>query len=419
MAQPDLIPMPFAENATPGTIEPIPATTPTVPQDATWSTGFPQVTMQPLASGGIPPRGQNFNGVLNALSQHIFHMQGGGQYKWDDAHGPYSIGDVLQSDDGLSAYVSATDNNIDNFNESPGVIGLSWLPWGGDAKASSSLSVLAGAGLTGGGTLTQNRTLAVQFGTTAGTVMEGNDSRIAGAVPQTRQIIAGTGLTGGGDLSADRTLSVDFATTSQAQALTADDVALTPAKLAAVIKEGVTVSGPAVFTSTTNNIQKTGIVTALSLEVGDVIQVSGTASNNKIFTVESITDDNNIVVNYEHRNGAGSLSLTNETVSCAIKLLCKWFRAPVGLGQAWVDVVSSRAPNTNYTSPTNRSIACSLLFNNNISSNAALVISGVVVGGSPGQGTVAQSAGYYAEVTKNSSYSLQPVSSLARWAELR
>lgn len=133
MAQPDLIPMPFAENATPGTIEPIQATTPTVPQDATWSAGFPQVTMQPLASGGIPPRGQNFNGVLNALSQHIFHMQGGGQYKWDDAHGPYSIGDVLQSDDGLRSYVSVVDNNTDNFNTTPSVIGTSWLPWSGGA----------------------------------------------------------------------------------------------------------------------------------------------------------------------------------------------------------------------------------------------------------------------------------------------
>ncbi|WP_334109223.1 gp53-like domain-containing protein [Methylobacillus sp.] len=233
MAQPDLIPMPFAENATPGTIEPIPATTPTVPQDATWSTGFPQVTMQPLASGGIPPRGQNFNGVLNALSQHIFHTQGGGQYKWDDAHGPYSIGDVLQSDDGLRAYVSVVDNNTDNFNTNPSAVGTSWAPWSGDAKANSGVSILAGAGLTGGGTLTQNRTLSVQFGTTAGTVMEGNDSRIAGSVPQTRQIIAGSGLTGGGDLSANRALSVNFATTAQAQAMTADNVALTPAKLSA------------------------------------------------------------------------------------------------------------------------------------------------------------------------------------------
>lgn len=135
MAQPDLIPAPFAENATPGTIEPIPPLTPSVPQQATWSSGFPQVTMQPLAAGGIPPRGQDFNGVLNALSQHIFHMQGGGQYKWSDDHGPYSIGDVLQSDDGLRSYVSVVDNNTDNFNTNPAAIGVSWLPWSGGAAS--------------------------------------------------------------------------------------------------------------------------------------------------------------------------------------------------------------------------------------------------------------------------------------------
>lgn len=165
MAQPDLIPMPFAENATPGTIEPIEATTPTVPQDATWSTGFPQVTMQPLAAGGIPPRGQNFNGVLNALSRHIFHMQGGGQYKWSDDHGPYSIGDVLQSDDGLRSYVSVVDNNTDNFNTNPSAIGNTWLPWSGGAAS---------------------------------------------------ELVAGL---------------MKIATTAQAQALTADDVVITPKKL--------------------------------------------------------------------------------------------------------------------------------------------------------------------------------------------
>lgn len=142
MAQPDLIPAPFAENATPGTIEPIPPLTPSVPQQATWSSGFPQVTMQPLAAGGIPPRGQDFNGVLNALSQHIFHMQGGGQYKWSDDHGPYSIGDVLQSDDGLRSYVSVVDNNTDNFNTNPSSIGVSWLPWSAGPASESEAGVM-------------------------------------------------------------------------------------------------------------------------------------------------------------------------------------------------------------------------------------------------------------------------------------
>lgn len=42
----------------------------------------------------------------------------------------------------------------------------------------SSRQVNSGAGLTGGGNLTQNRTLAVNFGTSANTVAQGNDSRI-------------------------------------------------------------------------------------------------------------------------------------------------------------------------------------------------------------------------------------------------
>lgn len=90
-------------------------------------------------------------------------------------------------------------------------------------------SVTGGTGLTGG-TITTSGTLAVNFGTTAGTVAQGNDSRIVNAVtttqlaayatttqlanytPTTRSVASGTGLTGGGNLSADRTLSVSFGT---------------------------------------------------------------------------------------------------------------------------------------------------------------------------------------------------------------
>lgn len=57
--------------------------------------------------------------------------------------------------------------------------------------------VIAGTGLTGGGDLSANRTLAVSYGTTAGTAAQGNDSRIVGALqPSTAQAInAQTGTT--------------------------------------------------------------------------------------------------------------------------------------------------------------------------------------------------------------------------------
>lgn len=47
-----------------------------------------------------------------------------------------------------------------------------------DAKANSSMTIAAGTGLTGGGDLTANRTLTVNFGSTAGTVAQGDDPRL-------------------------------------------------------------------------------------------------------------------------------------------------------------------------------------------------------------------------------------------------
>jgi hypothetical protein len=48
-------------------------------------------------------------------------------------------------------------------------------------KVPTTRSVIAGAGMTGGGDLSVDRTLAVAVGTTAGTVAAGDDSRITGA----------------------------------------------------------------------------------------------------------------------------------------------------------------------------------------------------------------------------------------------
>jgi hypothetical protein len=50
------------------------------------------------------------------------------------------------------------------------------------AKAPAARLITAGTGLTGGGDLTADRTLAVSYGTGAGTAAQGNDSRITGAV---------------------------------------------------------------------------------------------------------------------------------------------------------------------------------------------------------------------------------------------
>ena len=58
-------------------------------------------------------------------------------------------------------------------------------------KANSSVTITAGTGLTGGGDLTTNRTLSANFGSTAGTIAQGNDSRITGAEQTANKGVAG------------------------------------------------------------------------------------------------------------------------------------------------------------------------------------------------------------------------------------
>ena len=50
-----------------------------------------------------------------------------------------------------------------------------------DGRVPTSRTVTAGTGLTGGGDLTANRSLAVTYGTTAGTAAQGNDPRLSDA----------------------------------------------------------------------------------------------------------------------------------------------------------------------------------------------------------------------------------------------
>lgn len=117
-------------------------------------------------------------------------------------------------------------------------------------------------------------------------------------------------------------------------------------------------TGTATFNSTTNNINLTGI--GIGVEIGDVIQISGAedTKNNSEFTVEVITDDNNVIVNQAHANKGTSKNVANRVggTGVTVELLSKWYNAPIGLGQGWVDVSSSRSIGTTYNNNTNRSV---------------------------------------------------------------
>lgn len=77
---PEVIPLPFAQNGQKNTIpEQGGATTDPA---ASWSAGFPPITMINKQAGGKPPYGMDFNGIFNALSQHVFFSQSGCVYPW-------------------------------------------------------------------------------------------------------------------------------------------------------------------------------------------------------------------------------------------------------------------------------------------------------------------------------------------------
>lgn len=78
LSQPELLPGPFAYN---GDKNDIPDASASLGA-ASYQQGFPPITQLPVNAGGIPPQRNDFNGILNALSQHTFWQQSGGMYAW-------------------------------------------------------------------------------------------------------------------------------------------------------------------------------------------------------------------------------------------------------------------------------------------------------------------------------------------------
>lgn len=117
---PILIPQPFANNGSKNSIQNT-RQQGQDPEDATWSDGFPNVTMQPIESGGLPPKGMDFNGILHALSASVVHQQKGGFFYYDTNYakniGGYHAGAILIADDNSKLFISTIDNNTNNPNQ--------------------------------------------------------------------------------------------------------------------------------------------------------------------------------------------------------------------------------------------------------------------------------------------------------------
>lgn len=114
-------------------------------EDMTWTDGAPLITMTPKDNGGLAPKGQDFNGVLNAATENIVFVQNGGRYKWSSDvvanYGGYAKDAIVQSDNGVSEFISLVDNNTVNPNST---LGTSWAVYAGQGSIPAASSTIAG-----------------------------------------------------------------------------------------------------------------------------------------------------------------------------------------------------------------------------------------------------------------------------------
>lgn len=125
---PTRIQVPFAVSGSKRTI-PVASQIGVTPGAASFTDGFPPLTFTPLAGGGIPPAGQDFNGVLNAITAIQQWQAAGGSFTynsaWSTANNGYPQGAVILRADGTGYWFNTTDNNT---ADPDGATPTGWVP---------------------------------------------------------------------------------------------------------------------------------------------------------------------------------------------------------------------------------------------------------------------------------------------------
>jgi len=125
---PTKIPIPFANSAGSSYKNTIPQASQVgiTNGKASLTDGFPPLTFQPISSGGVPPFGADFNGILNEITAIQQWQEAGGMFPYDSAFsttiGGYPKGAVLQAAAFSGLWVNTTENNTSN----PDTGGAGW-----------------------------------------------------------------------------------------------------------------------------------------------------------------------------------------------------------------------------------------------------------------------------------------------------
>ena len=163
---PPKVPLPFANAGTRNAI-PIASQISITPGAASYTDGFPPLTRQPIAAGGVPPFGQDMNGILYAISAVAQWNCAGALFSYDSVFatniGGYPAGArLISASNPAIVWYNQTDNNTTN----PDAGGAGWVRVAGTgapvvltaagtnsffAGFANYLAVVTGAGAQGSG----------------------------------------------------------------------------------------------------------------------------------------------------------------------------------------------------------------------------------------------------------------------------
>jgi hypothetical protein len=123
--------IPFANGAVAPYIRDVPQNPTGTPGQASLQTGFPPENFSPVASGGVPPFGSDFNGLLNQATDWNRWQAAGVAFPPYDAAFQTAIGGYPHSAlvsslvEDMLIYYSLVDNNLTN----PDAGGAGWFIW--------------------------------------------------------------------------------------------------------------------------------------------------------------------------------------------------------------------------------------------------------------------------------------------------
>lgn len=125
ISQPAQITVPFAAS---GLKNAIPAVSDPINGKAGYDQGFTAINMTPKTAGGIPPFGQDFNGIFYDVTLAIQYLEAGGTFPFNLTYattiGGYPKGAIVSRANGDGVWVNLVANNSTN----PDMGGAGWRP---------------------------------------------------------------------------------------------------------------------------------------------------------------------------------------------------------------------------------------------------------------------------------------------------